>query len=108
MYPGDKPAIAITLELIIPSPSKITFVSPKLVVVSSDEHVPVPDNEAELERLVESDEIICFGSRCSVIIPQTFCATGISTVGIVPDNPVHHIDPGALHNDKKIVAEKKR
>ena len=83
--------MAITVDPTIVSPSKITSFSPNLVVVSINEPAPVPDNEAELEKLVASsdadlNEVIKFRSLCSVMIPETFLCSGISTVDIVADN----------------------
>ena len=56
IYPGDKPVMATTIDPIVPLPSKITSVLPKLVSVSVDEPVPVPDDKAELEKIVESSD----------------------------------------------------
>ena len=102
----------ITVDPIIVPPSKITSVSPSLVALSIDDPVPVPDDETELEKLVESsdvdlDEVIIFGSLCLLMIPKTFLSTGISTTNIVANNPVYHIDIGNLHNDETIVAGSK-
>ena len=62
--------------------------------------------------LVESsdadlDEVIKFGSLCSVMIPKTFLSSGISTTDVVANNPVYHIDLGNLHDDKTVVAGSK-
>ena len=96
MYPVDEPMMAITVDPIVPSPSKVTSVSPSLVAVSIDEPIPVLNDEAELEKLVESsdrdiDEVICFRSLCSVMIPEIFLSAGTSTADIVANNPVYHI-----------------
>ena len=104
--------MAITVDPITVSPSKITSVSPSLVAVSIDEPEPVSDDEAELEKLVASsdadlDEVIKFGSLCLVTIPETFLSCGISTANVVADNPVYHIDLGTLHDDKTVVAGSK-
>ena len=112
VYPGDEPVMAITVDPIIVPTSKLTSVSPSLVAVSIDEPVLVPDNKAELEKLVESsdadlDEVIKFGSLCSVMIPETFLSSGISTADVVADNPAHHIDLGNLHDDETVVAGSK-
>ena len=112
VYCGNKPVLAITVEPIIPSTSKITSVSPKIVSVSVYEPVPSPDNEAELENLAESsdghlDEVIHFGSLCSVMIPETFFSAGISTADIVANNPVHQIALGTLYGDETVVTESK-
>ena len=93
--------MAITADPIIVPPLKITYLPPSLVAVSIDDPVMVPNDEAELEKLVESrdtdlDETINFRSLCSVIIPKTFLSTGISTADIVVNNPVYHIDVGML------------
>ena len=111
-YPGDEPVMAITVDPIPLSPSKITSVSPSLVAVSIDEPDPIPNEEVELEKLVESsdsdlDEVIRFGSLCSVMIPEMFLSCGISTGDVVADNPVYHIDLGNLHDDKTVVAGSK-
>ena len=76
VYPGVEPVMAITIDPIPVSPSKITLVSPSLVAVSIDEPEYVPDEEAELEKLVRSsdsdlDEVIKFSSLCSVRLPKT-------------------------------------
>ena len=65
--------MVITVDQIIVPPSKITSVSSSLVVVSMNEPVPVPDDEAELEKLMASndadlDQIIKFPSLCSVYV----------------------------------------
>lgn len=104
--------MAITVDLIIVSLLKITSVSPSLVVVSVDDPVPVPDDETELEKLVESndtdlDEVIKFGSLCLVMIPEAFLSNSISTADIVANNHVYHIDFGNLHDDETIVAGSK-
>ena len=56
VYPSDEPVEEITVDPIIVTPSKITSVSQSLVAVSINEPVPVPDKEAELEKLVESSD----------------------------------------------------
>ena len=104
--------MAITVDPTIVSPSKITSFSPNLVVVSINEPAPVPDNEAELEKLVASsdaglDEVIKFRSLCSVMIPETFLSSGISTADVVSDNLVYHIDLSNLHDDKTVVTGSK-
>ena len=104
--------MTITVYPIIVPPSKITSVSPSLVSVSIDEPVPVPDDEAELEKLVESSDadlnkVIKFGSLCSVMIPETFLSSGIYTADVVANIPVHHIDLGNLHDDETFVAGSK-
>ena len=53
------------------------------------------------------DEIIKVGSLCSVMVPDTFLSSGISTVDVVAGDPVYHIDLGTLHDDKMIVAGSK-
>ena len=115
-YPGDEPVMAITADPIPLSRSKIPSVSPStqpsLVAVSIDEPEPIPDEEVELEKLVESsdsdlDEVIRFGSLCSVMIPETFLSCGISTADVNADNPVHHIDLDTLQDDKTVVAGSK-
>ena len=108
-YPGDEPVMAITVEPIVPTRSSTKAVSPTLIAVSVDEPILVPDEEAELEKLVESsdydlDEVIQFGSLCSVTIPDTFLSTGISTADIVADN---HVDLDALHDDATIITGNK-
>ena len=112
VYPGDKPVMAITVDLIIVPSSKITSVSPSLVAVSIDEPILVPDDEVELEKLVASsdadlDEVIKFGSLCSVMIPEKFLPSGISTANVVANNPVYHNDLGNLHDGKTVVAGNK-
>ena len=66
---GDKPIMAITVDPITVLPSKITSVSPSLVVVIIDKPELVPDEETELEKLVASsdtelDRIFEFGCLC--------------------------------------------
>ena len=112
VYPGGEPVMAITIDPIPVSPSTITSVSPSLVAVSIDEPEYVPDEEVELEKLVASsdsdlDEVIKFGSLCSVMIPETFLSCGISTADVVADNPVYHIDLGTLQDDETVVAGSK-
>ena len=102
----------VTIDPIIVLPSKITSVSPSLVAVSVDDSVPVPDDKEELEKLVESsdeglDEVIKFGSLCLVMISEIFLSPGISTIGVVASNPVHHVDLGTLHDDETIFAGSK-
>ena len=109
VYPGDEPVMAIIVNPIPVSPSKITSVSLSLVAVSINEPEHVSDDEVELEKLVASsdsdlDEVIKFGSLCLVMIPEIFLSTGISTADIVANNPVYHIDLGTLHDDATIVA----
>ena len=104
--------MVITVYQIKVPPSKITSISPSLVVIAIDDPVPVLNDEAELKKLVESsdanlDKVIKFGSLCLVMIPETFHSTGISTTNIVANNPVYHIDLGNLHNDDTIVAGNK-
>ena len=89
--------MAITIDHITVLSSKITSVSPSLVAVSIDVQDLIPNVEGELGKLVESsdldlDEVIKFGSLCSVMIPKTFLSCGISTADVVADNPVYHID----------------
>ena len=110
--PGDEPLMAITVNPIKVPPSKITFVSPSLVAVSIEEPEPVSDEEAELEKLVASsdvdlDEIIKFGSLCSVMIPETFLSNGISTADVVAGDLVYYIDLGNLHDDETVLAGSK-
>ena len=104
-YPGDEPVLAIKVDTIPLSRSKILSVSPStqpsLIAVSIDGPNPISDEEVELEKLVESsdsslDEVIQFDSLCSVMIPETFLSCGISTTDVVADNPVHHINLGTL------------
>ena len=104
--------MSITVDPIVPSSLKIASISPSLVAVSNEEPVPVPHNESELEKLVESsdrdlDEVISFESLCSVMIPETFLSAGISIADIVADNPMYHIDLGTLHDDETVVAGSK-
>ena len=104
--------MAITEKPSIPSPLKIISISSKLVAVSVDESVPVPDHGKELEKLVESidrdlDEVICLGILCSVMITETFLSAGISIADIFTNNPVHPIDLGTLHDDETVVARSK-
>ena len=92
--------------------SKIISVSPSLVAVTIDEPEPVSDEEAELEKLVASsdadlDKIIKFGSLCSVMIPETFLSSGISTTDVVAGDLVYHIDLGNLYDDETVVAGSK-
>ena len=54
IYPGDEPVMVVTIKSIIHLPSTITSVSPTLVAVTVDKSILVPDNEAELEKLVGS------------------------------------------------------
>ena len=101
VYLVDEPVVAVTIDPISVSPSKITLVLPSLVAVSIDEPKHVPDEEAELEKLVASsdadlDEVIKFDSLCLVMIPETFLSCGISTADVVADNPVYHVDLGTL------------
>ena len=56
VFPGDEPVMAITVDPIKVLPSKITSVSPSLVVVTIDKPEPVSDEEAELENLVASSD----------------------------------------------------
>ena len=42
------------------------------------------------------------------MIPETFLPTGISTVDVVANNPVDHINLGTLHDDDTIVAGSNR
>ena len=112
VLPGNEPVMAITVDPITVLPLKITSVSPSLVAVTIDEPEPVPDKEAELKKLVacsdaDLDEIIKFGSLCSVMIPDTFLSSGISIVDVVVGDPVYHIDLGNLHDDKTVVAGSK-
>ena len=112
VLPGDELVMVITVDPITVLPSKITSVSPSLVAVTIDEPEPLPDEEAELEKLVASsdddlDEIIKFGSLCSVMVPDTFLSSGISTADVVAGDPVYHIDLGNLHDDEIIVAGSK-
>ena len=104
-YPGDESVMAITVDPIPLSCTKIPSVSPgtqpSLVAVSIDEPDPILDEEVELEKLVESsdtdlDEVIRFGSLCSVMIPEMFLSCGISTAGVAVNNPAYHIDLGTL------------
>ena len=111
-YPGDEPVMAITIDPITVSPSKITSVSPSLVAVSIDEPELIPNEEAGLEKLVELsdsnlDEVIKFGSLCSVMIPETFLSCGSSTADVVADNPVYRLDFGTLQDDETVVAGSK-
>ena len=104
--------MAITVDSIIVPPSKITAISPCLVAVSINEPESVSDDEIELENLVASndadlDEIIKFGNLCSVMIPETFLSSGISTANVVADNPVYHIDLGNLHDDETVLVGSK-
>ena len=48
--------MAITVDPIPLSPSKIISVSPSIVAVSIDEPDLIPNEEAELEKLVESSD----------------------------------------------------
>ena len=109
VYPGDEPVMAIIVDPIPVSPSKIISVSPSLVAVSIDEPEHVLDDEVKLGKLVASsdsdpDEVIKFGSFCLVMIPETFLSTGISTADIAANNPVYDIDLCTLHDDDTIVA----
>ena len=111
-YPSDEPVMAITIDPIPISPSKITSVFPSLVALSIDEPEQIPNEEAKLEKLVASsdsdlDEVIKLGSLCSVMIPETFLSCGISTADFVADNPVYHIDLGTLQDDETVVAGSK-
>lgn len=104
--------MSIIVEPVIPVPSIITFVSPKLVNISVDAPLLVPSNEAIFEKLVDSsdddlDEVIRFGSLCSVMIPETFLSTSISDVDIVTNKPDYHIDLSTLHDDETVVAKSK-
>ena len=88
------------------------MMNPSLVAVSIDEPEPVSDDKAELEKLVTSsdtdlDKIVKFESCYSVMIPETFLSSGISTADIVADNPVYHIDLCNLHDDKTVIAGSK-
>ena len=112
VYPGDEPVMAITVNLIIVPPLKITSVSPSLVAVYIDESVPVLDNENVLEKLVKSsdvelDEVVKFGSLCSVTIPETFLSSDISTADVVADDYVYYIDLGNLNDYETIVTGNK-
>ena len=112
VLPGDELVMVITVDPITVLPSKITSVSPSLVAVIIDEPEPVPNEEAKFERVISSsdadlDEIIKFGSLCSVMIPDTFLSSGISIVDVVVGDPVYHIDLGNLHDDKTVVAGSK-
>ena len=112
VYPGDEPVMALTIDPLPISPSTIISVSPSLVAVSIEKPEHVPDEEAELEKLVASsdaelDEVIKFGSLCSVMIPETLLSCGISTADVVADNPVYHIDLGTLQDDETVVAGSK-
>ena len=104
-YLGDEPVMAITVDPIPSSLTKKPLVSPStqpsLVAVSIDEPEPIPDEEVELEKLVESsdsdlDEIVRFGSLCSVLILETFLSCSISTADVMADNPVYHVNLGTL------------
>ena len=116
VYPGDEPVMAITVDPISSSLTKKPPVSPStqpsLVAVSIDEPEAIPDEELELEKLVESsdselDEIVRFGSLCSVMIPETFLSCGISTADVMADNPVYHIDLGTLQDEETVVTGSK-
>ena len=54
------------------------------------------------------DEVIKFESLCLVMIPETFLSSSISTVDILANNPVHHIDFGNLHDNEIVVAGSNR
>ena len=56
---------------------------------------------------VDLDEIIKFGSLCSVMIPETFLSNKISTADVVTDNPMYHIDLVNVHDDKIVVVGSK-
>ena len=104
--------MAITIDPIPILPSTIISVSPTLVAVSIEEPEQVPDEEAELEKLVASsdaelDKVVKFSSLYLVVIPETFLSCGISTADVVANNPVHHIDLGNLHDDEIVVAGSK-
>ena len=104
--------MAITVDPITVLPSKITSVLPSLVAVTIDEPEPVPDEEAELEKLVASsdadfDEIVKFGSLCSVMVPDIFLSSGISTTDVVAGGHAYYIDLGNLHGDKTVVVGSK-
>ena len=104
--------MAITVNPIKLLPLKIMSVSPSIITVTTDEPESVLDEEAELEKLVASsdadlDEIIKFGSLCSVMIPETFLSSGISTTNVVADDLVYHIDLGNLPNDVTVVVGSK-
>ena len=56
----------------------------------------------ELEKLGESsdvdlDEVICFGSLCSVMILELLFSTGISITDVVTGNSIHPIEFGTLY-----------
>ena len=53
------------------------------------------------------DQIIKFGSLCSVMMSDIFLSSGISTADFVAGDPMNHIDLGTLHDDEKIVAGSK-
>ena len=115
-YSGDEPVMAITVDPIPSSLTKKPSVSPStqpsLVAVSIDEPEPIPDEEVELEKLVKSsdsdlDEVIRFGSLCSVLIPETFLSCGISTADVMAGNPVYHVDLGTLQDEDTVVTRSK-
>ena len=75
--PGDEPIMAMIME-------------PVLVAVTIQP--AIIDEDAELEKLVESsdadlEDIVRFGSLCSVLIPDYCLSTGISTADVFGDNP---------------------
>ena len=75
--PGDEPIMAMIME-------------PVLVAVTIQP--AVVDEDAELEKLVASsdadlEDIVRFGSLCSVLIPDYCLSTGISTADVFGDNP---------------------
>ena len=109
VYLVDEPVMAITVDPIIVPSLKITTVSPSLVAFYIDDPVPVLDDKAELDKLVESSDadlhkIIKLRCLCSVTIPETFLSGRISTANIVADNSVYHNDLDNLHNNETIVA----
>ena len=104
--------MAITVDSITVLPSKITSVSPSLVTITIDEPGPIPNEDAELVKLVASSdadlvEITKFGSLCSVMVPDAFLSSGISTTDVVGGDTVYHIDLGNLHHDRTVVAGSK-
>ena len=112
VLPSNKTVMVITVDPITVLPSKITSVSPSLVAVTIDEPEPVPDEGAELEKLVASsdvdlDKIIKFGSLYSVMVLDTFLSSGISTADVVAGDLVYHIDLGNLHDDETVVVGNK-
>ena len=74
---------------------------PTLTTVSVDDPVLIPDDEVGLDKIVESsdsnlDKVICFGSLCYVSLLDILLSTSISTVDVVIDGPIRHIDLGTL------------